>query len=56
MSGSIQTPWSNSRRWSSEPGSGVRQKNSNRSTGSSRLMISMSRAIDSGVSFGNPRI
>ena len=34
--------------WSSEPGRGVRKKNSRMSIGSSRLMVSMSRAIDSG--------
>ncbi|MNC92069.1 hypothetical protein D3C83_84320 [compost metagenome] len=42
--------------WSSDPGSGVRKKNSSRSTGSSRLMISMSRRIVSLVSAGKPRM
>ena len=40
--------------WSSDPGSGGRKKNSSSSTGSSFLMISISRAIDSGVSVGKP--
>jgi len=40
----------------SEPGSGVRKKNSRMSTGSSRLMISISRRIDAFVSAGKPRI
>ena len=56
MSGSIGTPFMNSFLWSSEPGRGVRQKNSRISIGSSFLMISMSRAIDSGVSVGKPRM
>ena len=36
------------------PGSGVRRKNSSTSMGSSFLMMSMSRAIVSGVSVGSP--
>ena len=56
MSGSIGTPLRYSFLWSSEPGSGVRKKNSRMSIGSSCLMISMSRAIDSGVSVGKPRM
>ena len=54
--GSMSTPAASSFFWSSDPGNGVRQKNSRISIGSSRLMISMSRAIDSGVSVGKPRI
>src|SRR5262249_60135524 len=52
----VEVPAFTSLRWSSEPGSGVRQKNSSKSTGSSRLMTSMSRSIDAGVSFGKPRM
>ena len=52
MSGSIQTPFCQSTLWSSEPGRGVRKKNSRISSGNSRLMISMSRRIDSLVSAG----
>ena len=48
MSGSIHTPFSHSTLWSSEPGSGVRMKNSSMSSGSSFLMISRSCRIDSG--------
>ena len=46
MSGSIQAPFCDSTLWSSEPGSGVRQKNSRISSGSSFLMISMSWRIE----------
>ena len=46
MSGSIQTPFSCSTLWSSEPGSGVSTKNSSMSSGSSFLMISISCRID----------
>src|SRR5262249_50014301 len=38
----------------SEPGSGVSMKSSRTSSGNSRLMISMSRRMDSLVSPGNP--
>jgi hypothetical protein len=37
-------------------GKGVRMKNSRRSTGSSRWMISISRTMVSGVLVGKPRI
>jgi hypothetical protein len=39
---------------SAEPGSGVRMKNSSKSTGNSRCTVRMSRAICSGVSPGKP--
>ncbi len=52
MSASIHSPFCHSTLWSSEPGSGVRMKNSRMSSGSSFLMISMSSRIDSGVSNG----
>src|SRR5262245_29664412 len=42
--------------WSSEPGKGVRKKNSRISSGNSHLMISTSRRIESLVSEGKPRI
>src|SRR5215203_4193499 len=52
MSGSIHSPLVYRTLWSSEPGKGVRMKNSRMSSGSSFLMISMSSRIDSGVSNG----
>src|SRR3984957_11897891 len=55
-SGSIAMPFFQSAWWSSEPGSGVKQKNSRRSIGNSSFMIAISRLIVSGASAGKPRI
>src|SRR5258707_12410916 len=53
---SIATPFFQSVWWSSEPGSGVRQKNSRRSIGSSLLMIGIWGLMVYGVSGGKRRI